>query len=366
VTTERFTPQSYLAVIKVVGVGGGGVNAINRMIESGLRGVEFVAINTDAQALLMSDADLKLDIGRDLTRGLGAGADPEVGREAAMSHQDDIEEAVRGADMVFITAGEGGGTGTGGAPIVANIARRVGALTVAVVTRPFGFEGRRRSVQAEQGIQALRDEVDTLIVIPNQRLLELSDSGVSMIDAFKMADEVLLHGVGGITDLITTPGLINVDFADVRSIMDGAGTAVMGIGRATGENRADQAAEKAISSPMLEISMEGAAGVLLSISGPSSMTLHEVNSAAMAVAAYCEPDANVIFGAFVDDSMGEEMRVTVVAAGFHHAGRPSLTPPTARRTTEPDGMPAASPATDESDEGDDGMDDMEIPDFLKG
>ena len=365
-TTEIFSPQSYLAVIKVVGVGGGGVNAINRMIESGLRGVEFVAINTDAQALLMSDADLKLDIGRDLTRGLGAGADPEVGREAAMAHQDEIEDALRGADMVFITAGEGGGTGTGGAPIVANIARRVGALTVAVVTRPFGFEGRRRSVQAEQGIQTLRDEVDTLIVIPNQRLLELSDSGVSMIDAFKMADEVLLHGVGGITDLITTPGLINVDFADVRSIMDGAGTAVMGIGRATGENRADQAAEKAISSPMLELSMEGAAGVLLSISGPSSMTLHEVNAAAMAVAAYCEPDANVIFGAFVDDSMGEEMRVTVIAAGFHHAGRPTLTPPTARRTTERDAMSPASPATDESAEDGDGVDDMEIPDFLKG
>jgi cell division protein FtsZ len=366
VTTETFKPpQSYLAVIKVVGVGGGGVNAINRMIEAGLRGVEFVAINTDAQALLMSDADLKLDIGRDLTRGLGAGADPEVGREAAISHQDEIEDSLRGADMVFITAGEGGGTGTGGAPIIANIARRVGALTVAVVTRPFGFEGRRRSVQAEQGIQALRDEVDTLIVIPNQRLLELSDAGVSMIEAFKMADEVLLHGVGGITDLITTPGLINVDFADVKSIMEGAGTAVMGIGRATGENRAQQSAEKAISSPMLETSMEGAAGVLLSISGPSSMTLHEVNSSAMAVAAYCEPDSNIIFGAFVDDAMGEEMRVTVIAAGFHKTGRPALRPPTARHIPDAGSATAAPAEGEESPEDEGDLDDMEIPDFLQ-
>ncbi|MBU1227580.1 MAG: cell division protein FtsZ [Actinobacteria bacterium] len=365
-TTERFSPQSYLAVIKVVGVGGGGVNAINRMIEAGLRGVEFLAVNTDAQALLMSDADLKLDIGRDLTRGLGAGADPEVGRQAALAHAEEIEDALRGADMVFITAGEGGGTGTGGAPVIAGIARRVGALTVAVVTRPFGFEGRRRSVQAEQGIQSLRDEVDTLIVIPNQRLLELSDSGVSMLDAFKMADEVLLHGVGGITELITTPGLINVDFADVKSIMDGAGTAVMGIGRATGDHRAQQASEKAISSPMLETSMEGAAGVLLSIAGPSSMTLHEVNEAAMAVAAYCEPDANVIFGAFVDDSMGEEMRVTVIAAGFHQSGRSTLRPPTARRTTGGGPSRPVEPAGHESGEDPGEVDEMEIPDFLKG
>jgi cell division protein FtsZ len=374
VTSETYNPQSYLAVIKVVGVGGGGVNAINRMIEAGLRGVEFVAVNTDAQALLMSDADLKLDIGRDLTRGLGAGADPEIGQEAAETHRDEIEDALRGADMVFITAGEGGGTGTGGAPIVAEIARSVGALTVAVVTRPFGFEGRRRSVQAEQGIQNLRDAVDTLIVIPNQRLLELTDPNLSMIDAFRMADEVLLHGVGGITDLITTPGLINVDFADVKSIMEDAGTAVMGIGRATGEHRAQQAAEKAISSPMLEISMEGAAGVLLSISGPSSMTLHEVNGAAMAVAEYCESDANVIFGAFVDDSMGDEMRVTVIAAGFHQGGavgRPQLRPPTAsRRFGEGDGRRGAAPAEPlpaEEEEGDDGgLDDLEIPDFLQG
>ena len=360
-TIDPYTPQSYLAVIKVVGVGGGGVNALNRMIEAGLRGVEFVAINTDAQALLMSDADLKLDIGRDLTRGLGAGADPEVGRSAAEAHRDEIEDALRGADMVFITAGEGGGTGTGGAPIVAEVARSVGALTVAVVTRPFGFEGHRRSVQAEQGIQSLRDKVDTLIVIPNERLLELADPHLSMLEAFRMADEILLHGVGGITDLITTPGLINVDFADVKSVMEGAGTAVMGIGRAAGENRAQQAAAKAIASPMLEVSMEGADGVLLSIAGPSGMTLHEVNAAAIAVAEYCEPDANVIFGAFIDDSMGDEMRVTVIAAGFHKGGsRARLQPPKTERR-EAIEEPTASPGEDEGDIGD-----VEIPDFLKG
>ncbi len=362
--SEPYTPQSYLAVIKVVGVGGGGVNALNRMIEAGLRGVEFVAINTDAQALLMSDADMKLDIGRDLTRGLGAGADPEIGRSAAESHRDEIEDALRGSDMVFITAGEGGGTGTGGAPIVAEVARSVGALTVAVVTRPFGFEGHRRSVQAEQGIQALRDQVDTLIVIPNERLLELADPNVSMLEAFRMADEILLHGVGGITDLITTPGLINVDFADVRSVMEGAGTAVMGIGRASGENRAQQASEKAIASPMLEVSMEGADGVLLSIAGPSGMTLHEVNAAAIAVAEHCEPDANVIFGAFIDDSMGDEMRVTVIAAGFHKGhGRPRLQAPTVGQArTEVSEDVTDIPAEDDEDE----IGDVEIPDFLKG
>ncbi|MDR9452162.1 MAG: cell division protein FtsZ, partial [Acidimicrobiia bacterium] len=257
------TTQSYLAVIKVVGVGGGGVNAINRMIDAGVRGVEFIAINTDAQALLMSDADIKLDLGRDVTRGLGAGANPEVGKAAAEGHKEELEEVLKGADMVFVTAGEGGGTGTGGAPIVADIARGLGALTVGVVTRPFGFEGRRRSVQAEQGIQDLRDSVDTLIVIPNDRLLELADDRTPIVDAFRMADEVLMGGVAGITDLITTPGLINVDFADVRTILSGAGTAVMGIGRASGEGRAEQAAQRAISSAMLETSMEGARGVLL-------------------------------------------------------------------------------------------------------
>jgi len=357
--------QSYLAVIKVVGVGGGGVNAVNRMIEAGLRGVEFVAINTDAQALLMSDADVKLDIGRELTRGLGAGADPEVGRAASEAHRDDIEDALRGADMVFITAGEGGGTGTGAAPVVAEIARSLGALTVAVVTRPFGFEGRRRSVQAEQGIGALRSAVDTLIVIPNQRLLEHADQSLPIVDAFRLADEVLLHGVGGITDLITTPGLINVDFADVKSVMYGAGTAVMGIGRATGENRAAQAAAKAIASPMLESSVEGASGVLLSVAGSKSMSLHEVNQAATTIAEHCTPDANVIFGATIDDSMGDEMRVTVIAAGFGGGPqeRPRIQAPSVRTTSIP------KPSRDEPGDDDDGpagLDDLEIPDFLKG
>jgi cell division protein FtsZ len=273
---ESSVPHSYLAVIKVVGVGGGGVNAVNRMIEAGVGGVEFIAINTDAQALLMSDADLKLDIGRDATRGLGAGANPEIGREAAEAHRDEIEDALKGADMVFITAGEGGGTGTGGAPVVAEVARSLSALTVGVVTRPFGFEGRRRSVQAEQGIQDLKQAVDTLIIIPNERLLEIAEPSTAVLEAFRMADEVLTSGVKGITDLITTPGLINVDFADVKTVMTDAGSAVMGIGQSSGESRAQQAANHAIASPLLETSMEGARGVLLSIAGPSDMTLHEV------------------------------------------------------------------------------------------
>jgi len=364
-TTQSSAPQSYLAVIKVVGIGGGGVNAVNRMIDAGLRGVEFVAVNTDAQALLMSDADIKLDIGRELTRGLGAGADPEIGREAADAHRDDIEDALRGADMVFITAGEGGGTGTGAAPVVAEAARSTGALTVAVVTRPFGFEGRRRSVQAEQGIQALRDAVDTLIIIPNQRLLEFSDSKLPMVDAFRLADEVLLHGVGGITDLITTPGLINVDFADVRSVMKDAGSAVMGIGRGSGEGRARQAADKAIASPMLETSMEGARGVLLSIAGPSDLSLHEVNESAMAISEHCDPDANVIFGAIIDDAMGDEMRVTVIAAGFDtDRARPGLRPPASAGAPKPS-RPRPGDEDDE-DAAEASDDDLEIPDFLKG
>jgi cell division protein FtsZ len=292
-----------------------------------------------------------------------------VGREAADGHRDEIEEALRGADMVFITAGEGGGTGTGGAPIVAEVARSVGALTVAVVTRPFGFEGRRRSVQAEQGIQALREAVDTLIIIPNQRLLEYSDAKLPMVDAFRLADEVLLHGVGGITDLITTPGLINVDFADVRSVMADAGSAVMGIGRGSGEGRARQAADKAISSPMLETTMEGAGGVLLSISGPNDMSLHEVNEAAIAVSEHCDPDANVIFGAFVDDAMEDEMRVTVIAAGFEtDRGRPSLRPQSGAADATPGTAPKperpAPGGGDEKPPPDD--DDLDIPDFLKG
>ncbi len=309
-------PQNYLAVIKVVGIGGGGVNAVNRMIEVGLKGVEFIAINTDAQALLMSDADLKLDVGRELTRGLGAGADPEVGKKAAEDHAEEIEEALRGADMVFVTAGEGGGTGTGGAPVVARIAKGLGALTIGVVTRPFTFEGRRRANQAESGIGALREEVDTLIVIPNDRLLSISDRAVSMLDAFRSADQVLLSGVQGITDLITTPGLINLDFADVKSVMQGAGSALMGIGSARGDDRAVQAAELAISSPLLEASIDGAHGVLLSIQGGSDLGLFEINEAARLVQEAAHPEANIIFGAVIDDALGDEVRVTVIAAGF--------------------------------------------------
>ena len=309
-------PQNYLAVIKVVGIGGGGVNAVNRMIEVGLKGVEFIAINTDAQALLMSDADVKLDVGRELTRGLGAGADPTVGRQAAEDHRDEIEEVLKGADMVFVTAGEGGGTGTGGAPIVANVAKKLGALTIGVVTRPFAFEGRRRATQAEDGIEALRAEVDTLIVIPNDRLLQISDKQVSVLDAFKEADQVLLSGVQGITDLITTPGLINLDFADVKAIMSGAGSALMGIGRASGDDRAAAAAESAISSPLLEASIEGAHGVLLNISGGSDLGLFEIHEAADLIAQAAHPDANIIFGAVIDDALGDEVRVTVIAAGF--------------------------------------------------
>ena len=309
-------PQNYLAVIKVVGIGGGGVNAVNRMIEEGLKGVEFIAINTDAQALLMSDADVKLDVGRELTRGLGAGANPDVGARAAEDHREEIEEVLKGADMVFVTAGEGGGTGTGGAPVVASVARSLGALTIGVVTRPFGFEGKRRAVQAETGIERLRAEVDTLIVIPNDRLLSISDRHVSVLDAFKAADQVLLSGVQGITDLITTPGLINLDFADVKSVMSGAGSALMGIGSSRGDDRAVAAAEMAISSPLLEASIDGAHGVLLSIQGGSDLGLFEINEAAQLVANSAAVDANIIFGAVIDDALGDEVRVTVIAAGF--------------------------------------------------
>ncbi len=344
------TPQNYLAVIKVVGIGGGGVNAVNRMIEVGLRGVEFIAINTDAQALLMSDADVKLDVGRELTRGLGAGANPEVGRQAAEDHAEEIEEVLRGADMVFVTAGEGGGTGTGGAPVVARIARSLGALTIGVVTRPFTFEGRRRAGSAEAGIDALRDEVDTLIVIPNDRLLSISDRNVSVMDAFRQADQVLLSGVQGITDLITTPGLINLDFADVKSVMQGAGSALMGIGSAQGEDRAVKAAELAIASPLLEASIDGAHGVLLSIQGGSDLGLFEINEAARLVQEVAHPDANIIFGAVIDDALGDEARVTVIAAGFD-----SLNPETnsnstnaaanqAQRTQQAFGGSASQPA----------------------
>ena len=310
------SPQNYLAVIKVVGIGGGGVNAINRMIDVGLKGVEFIAINTDAQHLLMSDADVKLDIGRKSTRGLGAGASPERGREAVLDHVDDIEEALRGADMVFVTAGEGGGTGTGGAPIVAKIARELGALTIGVVTRPFSFEGKVRSQQADSGIDELRSEVDTLIVIPNDRLLAISDRSITAVEAFKSADQVLLSGVQGITEIITQPGLINLDFADVKSIMTNAGSALMGIGSARGENRAVRAAELAISSPLLEASIDGAMGVLLSVAGGSDLGLFEINEACELVQSAAHPNAKIIFGTTIDDALGDEVRITVIAAGF--------------------------------------------------
>ncbi len=353
-------PQNYLAVIKVVGVGGGGVNAVNRMIDAGLRGVEFIAVNTDAQALLMSDADVKLDIGRELTRGLGAGSDPEVGRQAAEDHRAEIEEAIDGADMVFITAGEGGGTGTGAAPVIAEVAKSVGALTIAVVTRPFGFEGRRRAVQAENGIVQLKEKVDTQIVIPNDRLLTVSSDKTALLNAFEMADEVLLQGVQGITTLITTPGLINTDFADVKMVMQDAGSALMGVGQATGESRALNAARNAISSPLLEASIEGARGILLNISGPSDLGLFEVNEAAEVIHGVAHPDANIIFGTVVDDEMENDVRVTVIAAGFDRwdGDRPAA----GARTTSTPSSPIADVFADTADDADDGLD---VPSFLK-
>ncbi|KAB3520814.1 cell division protein FtsZ [Corynebacterium sp. zg254] len=309
-------PGNHLAIIKVVGVGGGGVNAVNRMIDEKLQGVEFLAINTDAQALMLTDADLKLDIGREETRGLGAGANPEVGRKSAEDHKEQIEEMLSDADMVFVTAGEGGGTGTGAAPVVASVAKRQGALTVGVVTRPFTFEGKRRTKQADAGIDALREVCDTLIVIPNDALLKLSDEQMSMMDAFHKADEVLLQGVEGITKLITTPGVINVDFADVRSVMTDAGSALMGIGTARGEDRAKKAIETAINSPLLESTMKGAKGVLLSFAGGSDLGLMEVSEAANIVEELADEDANIIFGTIIDDQLGDEVRVTVIATGF--------------------------------------------------
>ena len=375
--------SNYLAVIKVVGVGGGGVNAVNRMIDKGLRGVEFIAINTDAQALLMSDADVKLDIGRELTRGLGAGADPEIGRRAAEDHAEEIEQALTGSDMVFVTAGEGGGTGTGGAPVVARIAKSLGALTVGIVTKPFSFEGKRRQEQAEEGVRGLKDEVDTLIVVPNDRLLEISDRSISMIQAFETADHILLAGVQGITDLITTPGLINLDFADVKSVMQDAGSALMGIGSARGADRAIKAAELAVASPLLEISIEGAQGVLMSIQGGSNLGLYEINDAARLVEEAVHPDANIIFGAVIDDALGDEVRVTVIAAGFAENqvhkplpaagetaggdGEESDRSAGQRNTVSPDVPPFAEPAMDTpvfaSEYNDDS--ELDVPDFLR-
>jgi cell division protein FtsZ len=388
------SPQNYLAVIKVVGIGGGGVNAVNRMIEAGLKGVEFIAVNTDAQALLMSDADVKLDIGRELTRGLGAGSNPDVGRKAAEEHRDEIEEVLKGADMVFVTAGEGGGTGTGGAPVVSEVAKGLGALTIGVTTRPFSFEGRRRGIQAEKGIEALREAVDTLIVIPNDRLLEISDAETSVLQAFRLADDVLLQGVQGITDLITTPGLINTDFADVSTVMRDAGSALMGIGKARGENRALEAARMAISSPLLEASVDGAKGVLLTIAGGSDLGLYEVNEAAEIIAQAADPDANIIFGAVIDDSLGDEVRVTVIAAGFVDAQAAASAPMGTLRPVERREQLATAaagsgprrdsilrPLSDDDDEEEDEIfrrpdrpavvidaeddDDLDIPSFLK-
>src|SRR6476469_3824382 len=309
--------SGYLAVIKVVGVGGGGTNAVNRMVDAGLRGVEFIAANTDAQALQMCDADIKLNIGHELTKGLGAGANPDVGQGAASESRDDIKEALKGADMVFVTAGEGGGTGTGAAPVIAEIAKNeIGALTVGVVTRPFEFEGAQRAAQAEEGIARLREQVDTLIVIPNDKLLSIVERRTSIIDAFREADNVLRQGVQGITDLITIPGLINLDFADVRTVMEDAGTALIGIGDAAGESRATEAAKQAISSPLLEESVEGAAGILRNITGGRDLGLFEVNEAAEIIASAADANANIIFGAVIDESLGDQVRVTVIATGF--------------------------------------------------
>jgi cell division protein FtsZ len=350
---------NYLAVIKVVGIGGGGTNAVNRMVDAGLSGVEFIAVNTDAQALMMCDADLKIHIGSKVTRGLGAGADPTVGQAAAHESRDELKESLKGADMIFVTAGEGGGTGTGGAPIVAELARELEALTVGVVTRPFSFEGRRRAEQAEVGIEELRDRVDTLIVIENDRLLQVVEKKTSILDAFKIADDILRQGVQGITDLITVPGIVNLDFADVRTIMREAGSALMGIGAATGENRAAEAARTAVSSPLLEASIEGATGILLNISGPPDIGLFEVNEAAEVVTSAADQNANVIFGAVIDDALKDEVRVTVIATGFGAQRRAR------RRRETPVGAPEPTAGRPE-DEGFQVPDDvLDVPSFLR-
>jgi cell division protein FtsZ len=349
---------NYLAVLKVVGVGGGGTNAVNRMVDAGLSGVEFIAVNTDAQALLMADADIKIQVGAESTRGLGAGADPEIGLAAAQESRDELKEALKGADMVFITAGEGGGTGTGGAPIVAEIGQEIGALTVGVVTRPFGFEGRKRADQAERGIDQLRDRVDTLIVIENDRLLQVVERQTTVVEAFRMADDILRQGVQGITDLITEPGLVNLDFADVRTIMRDAGSALMGIGRASGENRAAEAARSAVSSPLLEASIEGATGILLNVTGGSEIGLFEVNEAAEVVTGAADQNANVIFGAVIDDSMGGDVQVTVIATGFGGQSR-------RRRRREAPALDRPTPAPAASESFDVSQDVLDVPSFLR-
>ncbi|MGI8594427.1 MAG: cell division protein FtsZ [Solirubrobacteraceae bacterium] len=355
--------SNYLAVIKVVGVGGGGTNAVNRMVDAGLSGVEFIAVNTDAQALQMSEADVKLNIGHDLTKGLGAGASPDVGHGAAAESRDDIKETLKGADMVFVTAGEGGGTGTGAAPIIAEIAKQeIGALTVGVVTRPFEFEGSNRSRQASEGIQRLREQVDTLIVIPNEKLLAMVERRTSILDAFREADNVLRQGVQGITDLITIPGLINLDFADVRSIMTDAGTALMGIGEQSGENRAVEAAKEAISSPLLESSVEGATGILLNISGPRDLGLFEVNEAAEIISSASDANSNIIFGSVIDEGLSDQVRVTVIATGFD-TGRGATRPPRRARQGPPDRNPTIDDRQRSSLEIRD--DEIDIPAFLR-
>jgi cell division protein FtsZ len=358
---------NYVAVIKVVGVGGGGTNAVNRMVDAGLAGVEFIGVNTDAQALLMSDSDVKIHIGEAVTRGLGAGANPDVGRSAAQESRDELKEALKGADMVFVTAGEGGGTGTGAAPVVADLAVEVGALTVGVVTRPFSFEGRRRAEIAQQGLAELQQRVDTIIVIENDRLLQVVDKDTSVVDAFRLADDVLRQGVQGITDLITIPGLVNLDFADVRTIMREAGTAMMGIGTASGQDRATEAAKSAVSSPLLDSTIEGATGILLNVTGPGDMGLFEVNEAAEVVTEAASNDANIIFGAVIDESLGDELRVTVIATGFGDAKRrtrrqaPTAAQPRTERTPAPVAAPAA-PSPRSSEGRDRPSESFEIPD----
>ena len=362
------TLSNYLAVIKVVGVGGGGTNAVNRMIEEGIRGVEFVAINTDAQALALSDADIKVHIGTDITKGLGAGAVPEVGAECAEESRDEIKAALAGADMVFITAGEGGGTGTGAAPVVADIAKNdVGALTIAVVTKPFTFEGRKRSANAVSGVENLADNVDTLIVIPNDKLLELAEKKTTMLEAFRMADDVLCQGTQGITDLITVPGLINLDFADVCTIMRGSGSAMMGIGFASGDSRATDAAQDAISSPLLETSIDGATRVLLSIAGNKDLGITEISDAADLVSSNVDPDANIIFGTTVDESLGDQVRITVIATGFQDSSsQPTLPTEAFQPAPAPARQPAAQPTRPQQPAASaTGSKEFDIPDFLK-
>ncbi|WP_448852381.1 cell division protein FtsZ [Corynebacterium sp. 335C] len=348
---SSLSASNYIAIIKVIGVGGGGVNAVNRMVEEGLTGVEFIAINTDAQALLLSEADVKLEIGRDTTRGLGAGANPEVGRQAAEDHKDEIAAVIEGADMVFVTAGEGGGTGTGAAPVVASIAKKLGALTVGVVTRPFSFEGRRRARQADEGIVKLREACDTLISIPNNRLLEIGEPNLSVLDAFRVADEVLFNGVQGITGLITTPGIVNMDFADVRSVMADAGSALMGVGAASGEGRAVKAAEMAISSPLLESSMDGATSVLISIAADSNLGMMELHEASTIISDRADEDANVIFGSILDDNLGDEVRITVVATGFDIENGNAAAPAPRRVEAKQEPAPRTVPGGDNLGDG---------------